>query len=618
MSNVIHLLPESVANLIHAGEVIQRPASVVKELVENSIDAGAENIKIVIRDAGRTLIQVIDDGCGMTETDARLAFEQHATSKINQAADLYSIHTMGFRGEALASIAAVAQVELLTRRPEDELGVKIEIAGSKIQSQEPANVAVGSQFCVKNLFFNTPGRRNFMKSDNVEMKHITAEFLRVALAHPSVGMTLTSNGVTLYALPKGNMKQRVSAVAGKALSQDLLPIDVETNIATIKGFIGTPETARKTSTEQYFFANNRYMRSPYFHKAVVDAYKNIIAPDLTPSYFVYIDVDPQSIDVNVHPQKTEIKFSEDTAVWQLLNASVRDCLGKYNILPSLDFDTAKPIDIPTYVPNRSISSIPNISAPSDVAYNPFEHETNSWDTRSESPKHSSSETSYEPRHKQSVDNWETLYESRMGKAEQQTIFTPSEACPQVTNNNFFQFRNRFIVTPVKSGMMFIDQHRAHERIEYDSISRMVSIGSNPSQRLIFPESMPMSREDACIVEEISTELDKIGFELAYDESKGMLNISAIPSQITANEATNLIVTIIEDMNNGEADVCASLQELVVKELASKGAIPNGKTLSIDEMSSIYDKLFSSESPSISPHGKTIFRIISNDDIDGLF
>lgn len=643
MSNVIHMLPDAVANQIAAGEVIQRPASVIKELAENAIDAGATDIKIIVKDAGRTLIQVIDNGCGMSETDARMAFERHATSKISQVTDLYALHTMGFRGEALPSIAAVAQVELLTRREDDELGVKIEIAGSKVNNQEPIATAIGSQFCVRNLFFNIPARRAFLKSDAAEMRHVTSEFLRVALAHPNVAISLNSNGTPLYILPQGNMKQRVSAIVGKALAQELVPIDVETSIVTIKGFIGTPDTARKSGADQFFFANDRYMRSPYFHKAVVDAYKNIIPPDQTPAYFIYFTVDPRSLDVNVHPQKTEIKFEEESAIWQTLNASVRDSLGKYNIMPSLDFDNADAISIPTFIPNQEVTedTIQSIQNSDKVIYNPFEHETIQWNddnnkatTERSFTSRINSHNNNMPTHSQ-INGWENMYQeiysdhntrneqttylSRMNQPanKENTIF---ENVPEkeTSQNLYFQYAGKYIVTPVRNGLMFIDQHRAHERIQYEIISKQMSQGQNYSQKLIFPEIVPLSTEDACIIEEISAELELIGMELTYDSENGHLNVSAIPSQIDATDVSSFIELLLFDIRNGEVDVQNNLQEYVIKTLASKSAMPYGKQLSPEEMQALSSKLFATQAPSVSPSGKKIFIIIDNAELDNRF
>ena len=640
--DIIHLLPDSVANQIAAGEVVQRPASVIKELMENSVDAGATSVDVLVQDAGRTSIQVIDDGKGMSETDARMAFERHATSKITQVTDLYALHTMGFRGEALPSIAAVAQVELLTRRNGDELGVKIEIAGSKVGSQEPVVTPIGSQFCVRNLFFNIPARRAFLKSDSTEMRHITTEFLRVALAHPSVALSLNSNGAPLYVLPQGNIKQRISGVVGKALAQELVPIEVETSIVTIKGFVGTPETARKTGADQYFFANDRYMRSPYFHKAVTDAYKNIIPPDQTPAYFIYFSVDPHSIDVNVHPQKTEIKFEEETAIWHTLNALVRDSLGKYNFTPSLDFDTADAISIPTYVPHQEVSKagLQNIIPSADLTYNPFEHETGEWSEKNSVPTEhkvtSRMNSGYTPQpNNTSVNGWEGMYND---------IYTPSNNTDQTTYasrlnqknspdqpslnwqtddaeeayKNCFQYAGKYIIVPTRNGLMFIDQHRAHERIQYESICKRMENGDNFSQKLIFPEILPMSAEDACIIEEISVELEHIGMEMQYDANEGKLNVSAIPAQIEAADVSRFIELLIFDIRNGEVNVQNNLMQYVVQTLASKSAVPYGKCLTTEEMTQLCNNLFACQSPSISPTGKKVFTIIDNADIDNRF
>lgn len=654
MDNVIHLLSDAVANQIAAGEVIQRPASVIKELVENSIDAGATSVKVVVKDAGKTLIQVVDNGCGMNETDARLAFERHATSKITDVTDIYKLHTMGFRGEALASIAAVAQVELQTRREDMELGVKIEIAGSKVVLQEPVVTAQGSQFNVKNLFFNIPARRAFMKSDNAEMKHVVQEFLRVALAHPNVALSLTNNVTSLYNLPQGNMKQRVSAVVGKALAQELLPIEVETSIVTIRGFVGTPETARKTNNDQYFFANDRYMRSPYFHKAVMDAYKNIIAADLSPAYFIYMTVDTRGIDVNVHPQKTEIKFEEESAIWQTLNASVRECLGKYNIMPSLDFDEANPIDMPTYIPGQGfdLSTMPTFDPNMGTTYNPFEHESGeehdgavesrmnrigssemsamggeqSYTSRMGGGNSGGSYGTYKP--KASVDGWETLYSRMSGGSEmvqprekdvaELLLFDIDQVESIAETGQLFQYRSRYIVMPVKNGMMFIDQHRAHERVQYDTISKITANANNHSQTLLFPEEMKVSSEDACIVEEMSVELSKIGMEIAYDAEAGVLKIYAIPSQLDASDVTGFVESMIYDMSNGEADISGNIMDFVLRSLASKSAMPYGKVLNAEEMASLVCRLFASNSPSVGPDGKKILTVIDNNEIDSRF
>ncbi len=630
--NVIHLLPDAVANQIAAGEVVQRPASVVKELVENSIDAGAKTIRVNVVDAGRTTVQVIDDGCGMSPTDARMAFERHATSKIREAADIYSLHTKGFRGEALASIAAVAQVDLITRRDEDELGTKISIAAARLTSQEELVTPKGTQIIVHNLFFNIPARRRFLKSNSTELRHIQSEFIRVALAHPEIAMTLTSDSLPLLMFVAGNLKQRVAAVAGKALAQNLLPIEANTSIVKIRGFVGTPQTAKKTGGDQYFFANDRFMKHPYLHKAVTDAYKNLIASDLTPAYFIYIDVDPQTLDVNIHPQKTEIKFENDSSIWQILNATVHECLGRYNIIPSLDFDEGNAINIPVMSPDTELTWTPDVLTSREAAYNPFDHEDNA---PSQGGSHGGSSQSYTMMSKMSTNGWEQLYAGleRSNSPAQSQIYNSSigqssndpelfasslNTAAASTGERFLQLRGRFIVTQVQSGLMIIDQSRAHERIQYDSIARMVQAGRVPSQALIFPEQMPLGTEDACIIEEMGAELANAGMETRYDAETGMLVISAVPGVINASDASRFIEALLYDFREGEVDVKGGIMDYVVRTLASQSAISYGKELSNEEMADIYDKLFASSAPSITPRGKTVFTIIKSDDIEALF
>lgn len=615
MANVIHLLPDSVANQIAAGEVIQRPASVIKEMMENAIDAGASVVKVLITDAGRTLIQIVDDGCGMSETDARLAFERHATSKISDAKDLYSLHTMGFRGEALASIAAVAQVELFTRRTEDELGVHIEISASQITNQEPIATAVGSRFMVKNLFFNIPARRRFLKSDAAEMRHVTSEFLRVALAHTDVTFSLTSNGTPIYTLPAGNMKQRVAQVVGRTLSQELLPIEVETSVASIKGFIGSPQTAKKTGSDQYFFVNERFMKSAYFHKAVTDAYKNIIPSELSPAYFIYINVDPQCIDVNVHPQKTEIKFDNDAGVWQLINVSVRECLGRCNITPSIDFSETNPVEIPPYIPGVSV-----YKNESEI-YNPFKRETEQIQS-----DFGYSRNPYQPR--QNVQGWENLYKSSAntdnpadsGIIPSQMDKLPFDSFPDLSQQpeNFFQIGNKYVAVVTEQGLMLIDQHRAYERIQYELISSTLTIGNVASQQLLFPEYMAMNVEDACIISELDAELRRVGFDLQYDEESGQMAINAVPANIDAADASGLLEAIVYDSRNGEINISDNVMEYVTQTVAKKGALPYGKALKKNEMAVLYQKLVSCKAPSVTPSGKNIFVILSVPDIDSRF
>lgn len=609
--SVIHLLPDAVANQIAAGEVIQRPASVIKELMENSIDAGATEVKVLVQDAGRTQIQVIDNGCGMTETDARLAFERHATSKISSAHDLYSLTTMGFRGEALASIAAVAQVELLTRTEAEELGVKIVIEGSEVTAQEPCATPRGSRFCVKNLFFNVPARRRFLKSDVAEMRHVNSEFLRVALAHPGVGMSLAANGVALYNLPAGNIKQRVAGVAGLAMAKRLLPIECSTSLVKICGFVGTPETAKKSGGDQYFFANDRYMRSAYFNKAVVDAYKAIIPPDTLPAYYIYISVDPQSLDVNVHPQKTEIKFDDDQAIWKILNATVRACLNDNNILPQIDFDRGERIDIPPFDLQAADS------------YNPFAVE------RAQAAQFASSfggggdGSAARP--------WQTLYDAALGSSASAGLAPlvgpgvaggepllvsagpEPEACGRPT-----QHRGRYVVVPTTAGLAVIDQRRAHERVLYDRLRETMAHAAVECQRLLFPEVVAMGADDLCVLAELTHELAQAGIETVVDAEAGTITISTIPALVDVASVRSLVETLAYDCRAGQVDVRGDVGDVVARKLAAQGAMPYGRTLSDDEMADLYAKLMASADRQTTPDGRPAMRVLADADLEALF
>ena len=630
MANVIHLLPDAVANQIAAGEVVQRPASVIKELTENSIDAGATNIKVVVRDAGRSLIQVTDNGCGMSEYDARLAFERHATSKINQAIDLYSLQTMGFRGEALAAIAAAAQVELFTRKADQELGVHIEIAGSKVMKQEPAATNVGSQFCVKNLFYNLPVRRRFMKSDTVEMRYINTEFLRVALAHPDISISLTSNNTLVYNFVGGNKKQRVAAVAGKALSDKLLPVEAETSLVKISGFVGMPETARKGSADQYFFVNNRFMKHPYLQKAIVDAYKNLIPENLTPAFYIYFTIDPQQVDVNNDPQKIDVKLENEAAIWPILNAAVRDCLGKYNVMPSFDFDTDSSIVIPTYVENKN----------TPPSYNPFEREKEEQWIPDDEDEVKPVRTSYSGGFggggfmKSKIGGWEQLYPSHMNAPDEpivqsQTIpsehnneeaqlFTADELAHLADDAVFIQFKGRYIVTNTPAGLIFIDQHRAHERVLYNTLENGLKVSTFPSQRLMFPEKVTIGAEDACVIEEMSAELARVGLEVQYESESGLLSVSSIPAIMQHSDVHIIIRTFLYDYKNGELDVQKDLMNYVMRTMAAQSALPYGRQMSQAEMKSLYTKLFEGDSPQLTPNGKRVYNFLNVSDINAMF
>lgn len=626
MSNVIQLLPDSVANQIAAGEVIQRPASVIKELMENAIDARATEVKVIVKEAGRTLIQVIDNGCGMSETDARMAFERHATSKIKEANDLFSLSTMGFRGEALASIAAVAQVELLTRRREDELGTRIDIAASRIERQETVQCSSGTQFLVKNLFYNIPARRRFLKSNSAELRHISNEFLRVVLANPHIAFSLTHNESLMYSLAAGNYRQRVAAVVGKNMNSMLVPVDSETSIVHIHGLIGTPESARKSNGDQYFFVNNRFMKHPFLHRAVMDAYQSLIASDMVPAYFLFLEVDPQIIDVNIHPTKTEIKFEDERIIWQLLSASIRESLGKFNMIPSIDFDTADSIDIPVPCHDGNMA-MPEVQL--DSFYNPFD-ENSRRDQRVSKPG-------------SCMGNWESLYsgfENRtegndeplgsgsdsffsmispdVSQATQQSFMESHTDEKPMNSVRFFQLKSRYILTSAKSGLMMIDQKRAHERILFEEYMQIVTTHRVISQKLLYPEELHFTPEDAVLIHEIIPELAEIGVMLEQPDDSGHLRVLSVPSQLNGVSVGTLIDGLLYDYKNGMIDAHGSVKETIVRSMAAQGAIQYGRFLNNEEMSDLFDRLFACKTPNYSPTGKPVIAIIDTLELESKF
>jgi DNA mismatch repair protein MutL len=590
MADVIKLLPDSVANQIAAGEVIQRPASLVKELMENSVDADGLNIKVIIKDSGKTLVQIIDDGQGMSETDARLSFERHATSKITSAQDLFAIKTKGFRGEALASIAAVAMVELRTRKKECETGILIIISGSRVESQEPCSCPAGSSFAVKNLFFNIPARRKFLKSDNTEMRHIINEFQKIVLAHPEIKFSLFHNDNEIYNLPSGNLRQRIAGVFGKQINQELITIDTETTLVNIKGFIGKPENARRTYGEQFFFINNRFMKHPYFHKAVAEAYQNILPAEAIPSYFIFMEADPASIDVNIHPTKTEIKFEDERSIWQILMASVREALGRFNIVPSLDFENEALVDIPVRSSSSQIPSMPGIRI--NTEYNPFE---------GEAPE-TGRQNYFERFERENNENWEKLYAS-VNKEE------PSR--------KFFHIKGKYIVCPVISGLMLIDQKRAHERILFEKYIDCLSNNSSVSQVDLFPVTKEVNPSDLFLLKELETELSLLGFRLQYPDSKSV-TITGRPSGTEDYDPHEMLDILIEDYKNTQADPSTGAKEKVAAAMACATAIQYGKSLSHEEMENLFDILFACKAPNYSPKGKPVITIITLEEIDKRF
>ncbi|MBN1252169.1 MAG: DNA mismatch repair endonuclease MutL [Bacteroidales bacterium] len=610
MLDIIQLLPDSVANQIAAGEVIQRPASVVKELVENAIDAGAKKIKVVIKDSGRTLIQVIDDGKGMSTSDARLAFERHATSKIREAKDLFEIKTMGFRGEALASIAAVAMVELKTRQESEELGNHIVINGSEIEKQEFISCPEGSNFSVKNLFFNIPARRRFLKSEQTEFRHILTQFQRIVLCYPEISFSLVNNGVDIYNLPIENYHKRIVRTFGSAIQQNLIPINTETSLVKISGFIGKAQNAKKHTTNQYFFVNQRFMRHPYFHKAIMMAYSNILQTDTQPTYFLYLDMDPDKIDINIHPTKTEIKFEDSPAIFQILRAATKESLGKYNIIPSIDFDQEGAIDIPVLTKNTIFNS-PKIGI--NPNFNPFEEEKSPFSKTISSPGFN--------RDREKIENWEKLYEDidkdiEESNNESSQLFVNQENTSTQTSN-IFQIKNKYIVTPVKSGLMIINQKRAHERILFENFIANSNNKEIVSQTSLFPEAFNLELDECAVLNEINEHLFSIGFDIKKFGTNSFV-INATPSIFDNIDTVLLIKSFIENFRNTELDVKSEINEKIAISMAKAASINYSSSLTPFEMRSLIDQLFSCSMPNFSPTGKTIIQILKMEDIEKLF
>ena len=605
MSDVIHLLPDSVANQIAAGEVIQRPASVIKELVENSVDAGSATIHVLIVDAGRTSIQVIDDGKGMSETDARLSFERHATSKIQHASDLFALHTMGFRGEALASIAAVAQVELQTRREEDEVGTRLLISGSKVTVQEPVSCPVGSNFKVENLFFNVPARRKFLKTNATELSNILTAFERIVLVYPDIHFTLHHNGTELLNLRPGSLRQRIGDVFGKQYNQDMLPVEVHTAMCTVSGFVSKPEGARKKGGHDYFFVNGRYMKHPYFHKAVMAAYDRLIPEGMQVPYFLYFEVKASEIDVNIHPTKTEIKFENEQAIWQILSAAVRDAIGKFCEVPTIDFDTQGRPDIPVYDPSRSV-------APPQPQYNP---DYNPFKTKG---SHSSTYSG-----KSGVDaSWTTLYEGASVRREEESapsFFDDDQPLSQSATEILsekspahYQYKGKYLMTAVKSGLMIIDQHRADIRILYERYMNQLKDHKASTQKLLFPETVTFLPSDGVTMQQLLPDLCRMGFDLS-DLGGHTFAVSGVPAGIEGIDPVQLLRQMVSDTRHS-AD---SLHAQLALSLARSAAIPYGQILSNEEMENVINELFTCSNVNYTPDGKAILCILPQGDIEQL-
>lgn len=613
LSDIIQLLPDNVANQIAAGEVVQRPASAVKELIENAVDAGADQIKLIVRDAGKTLIQVIDNGCGMSVTDARRCFERHATSKIRKAEDLFAIRTMGFRGEAMASIAAIAHVELRTRRMEDELGTVLTIEGSEVIDQYPDSVPAGTSIAVKNLFFNIPARRNFLKSNSVEMRHIIDEFQRVALAHPAIFFSLHSDGHEMFHLPQETLKQRIVHIFGNNYNQRLVPVEEETTILTVSGFVGKPEFAKKTRGEQFFFVNRRFVKDPYLNHAVMNAYEDILPADTYPLYVLFIEIDPAKIDINVHPTKTEIKYEDEKSIYAILRSSVKRSLGRYNIAPTLDFEqetsfnnmiSAKPLD---EIQMPTISFNPN--------FNPFETEKEKQGGGSTAGARATGYSSNEFRKPGIPQNWEELYQIHDKESVAVQSALPMASVMSHEENEkprkqFFQLHNRYIVSQIHSGFMLIDQQSAHERILYEQFLQHLAYNQGTSQQSLFPQTIELNSADAALMEDIVEDIHALGFQLRSLGGTTYV-VDGVPADLGSNvNELQVIEQLLEDFKNSKDELRLNKREQLARSLARSAAIKYGAPLDTGSMAELIDKLFACETPNLSLQGSPVIITIT--------
>lgn len=607
MSDIIRLLPDNVANQIAAGEVVQRPASVVKELLENAIDAGADHIRLIIKEAGKTLIQVIDNGSGMTENDARMAFERHATSKIRKAEDIFLIHTKGFRGEALASIAAVAQVDLKTRQPDEEVGTHIRIEGGKFITQEFCSIPVGTHVEVKNLFFNIPARRNFLKSNNVELRHIIDEFEHVALAHQDVSFTFLNNSSELFDLPAASLRQRIVNVFGNRYNEKLVPLDEETPLLKLHGFIGKPEFSKKTRGEQFFFANNRYIRNGYLHKAVLRAFEGLISDGYHPSYFIFLEIDPARIDVNIHPTKTEIKFDDDKAIHSIIRTAVKHALGQYNIAPSLDFDSSADF-MPTRKAEGEISP-PGITINPD--FNPFDTGQN----KGKAPARRSLVTDHG---QTGNDDWQQIFEGLPELSQEENQQANLEMGDALLPQKLYsQVGRKYIVTNHSDGLIVIHQKRAHERILFEKIHASLENKRVPSQQLLFPQAIEYSSSDYQIIKELFPRLREAGFDM--DEfGKNEIVVNGIPLYLENHAVERVLEQLLEDEKDHRDTAESDWQEQLAVRLAEASAITAGSKMNQTEMAELVDELFACESPYLSVRGKPVVTKMNIEDIDKSF
>ncbi|MCU0370024.1 MAG: DNA mismatch repair endonuclease MutL [Bacteroidales bacterium] len=605
MADIIQLLPDSVANQIAAGEVILRPASAVKELLENAIDAGATEINLIVKDAGKTLIQVVDNGSGMSERDARMSFERHATSKIRQANDLFAIRTLGFRGEALASIAAIAQVEMKTRRHEDELGTIVEVEGSRVKNQDNCSCPAGTSILVKNLFFNVPARRSFLKTEAAELKHIIDEFFRVALVYPEVRFTFHQNQKPLYQLPPGNRKQRIISLFGSGYNERLVPVEHISDAISITGFVGKPEYARKTRGEQFFFVNGRYIRHPYLHHSIENAYRELIPVESVPSYFIYIDTDPGTIDINIHPTKTEVNFLDSKVIYAVIRSAVRQSLGLHNILDSIDFDVERSLDFTISGVDRPIRN-PFDVPPSD--FDPFNQHNPQGKTGGESWQ------------KPSVKGWENLYDQNdiqfIPSPREEGLFSDMDlqTGPDDTGKaNVFQFQNRYIISSIKSGLVLIDQQRAQERILYERYLDRFRQHQHAVQQELFPCQVSFSLSDASLLDDILEEMSVIGFHL-NKLGKNTFVVSGTPAGMPETDIQALLESFLDAYKKNLVEFDLEKTTNLARSLACSLSAKSGRQLFTEEMIHLIDELFSCKAPELTPDGQKVFTIIPLDQI----
>ncbi|MGQ0829938.1 MAG: DNA mismatch repair endonuclease MutL [Bacteroidota bacterium] len=613
MPDIIQLLPDSVANQIAAGEVVQRPASAVKELMENALDAGSTNIKLIVKDAGKTLIQVIDNGCGMSETDARMSFERHATSKIRKAEDLFAIRTMGFRGEAMASIAAIAQVELKTKRIGDEVGVKIDIEGSEVKNQEACSSPEGTSICVKNLFYNIPARRNFLKTDSVELRHVIEEFQRVAIPNPHIAFSLHHNNTEIFHLESGSLKQRLMAIFGSSYNTRLVPVEEDTDIVKIKGFVTKPEFAKKTRGEQFFFLNKRFIKNPYLHHAVQSAFEQLLPADSFASYFLLLDVDPKTIDINIHPTKTEVKFEDERAIYAFLRSTVKKSLGQFNISPSLDFNQEAHLYNMPVKPADGIIKPPTIKV--DPNYNPFKTEDKSYTKPQPSERELSNRANWEKMYDRHANN---ELEIKKQEEPQQTINTDWDSELHESNKkSTYQLHNKYILSHIKTGFMVIDQQGAHERILYERILDAFEKQKSSTQQELFPKTIELNSADFALVKELHDEIKAMGFDIR-EFGKNTYVIHGIPADTAGHDSIALLEGLIENYKQNLQELKSDKRENLARSLARNTAIKTGMALTQQEMNNLIDELFACKMPYSAPNGKPAITTFSNDDLDKRF